>query len=237
MINYHPTEAVLKEFVAGTLPASVAIVVASHVDMCEQCQSLVGKLTEQAAMSAFDTTKGFGFDQTNDEIEMEALSFDSEQPEWDISLGMLEKITSQPVEKQPELPVTVTEIEVSGTRVALPRAMKSLSLKEWQGIGKISRARLNLDDDERRMSLLHIAKGGNVPQHTHKGYEITLLLSGSFDDEMGHYVAGDFIWLDSKHTHNPVTEEGCVCLTVSSDALRFTQGVSQLINPLGKLIY
>ena len=113
---------------------------------------------------------------------------------------MLETITAQPVEQASILPVTVTEIEVSNTRVTLPRAIRSISLKEWQGIGKISRARLKLDDDERRMSLLHIAKGGNVPQHTHQGYEITLLLEGSFEDEMGSYQAGDFIWLDGKHT-------------------------------------
>ncbi|MDB1125604.1 ChrR family anti-sigma-E factor [Vibrio algarum] len=250
MINYHPSEAVLKEFVAGTLPASVAIVVASHVEMCDECQSLVSQLTAQVAMEVFDVQEetlniedfDFNFDESELEVEsLETQSFNAQlfetQPQSVASLDMLEAITAQPVEKTATLPVTVKEIEVSGTRVALPRAMKSISLKEWQGIGKISRARLNLDDDERRMSLLHIAKGGNVPQHTHKGYEITLLLEGSFEDEMGSYHAGDFIWLDGKHTHNPMTQEGCVCLTVSSDALRFTQGVSQLINPLGKLIY
>ncbi|UGA56585.1 ChrR family anti-sigma-E factor [Vibrio sp. VB16] len=237
MINYHPSEAVLKEFVAGDLPVSVSVVVASHVEMCSECQSLVSQFTEKAAMDAFDVNEETlsieEFDFSFDELGIDIVT----QQEETVSLEMLETITAQPVEQAPILPVTVTEIEVSNTRVTLPRAIRSISLKEWQGIGKISRARLKLDDDERRMSLLHIAKGGNVPQHTHKGYEITLLLEGSFEDEMGSYKAGDFIWLDGKHTHNPMTKEGCVCLTVSSDALRFTQGVSKLINPLGKLIY
>ena len=104
-------------------------------------------------------------------------------------------------------------------------------------LGKISRARLDFEDDAHHTSLLHIDKDGQVPCHTHKGFEITLLLEGSFEDEMGVYNKGDFIWLDGNHTHQPATKEGCVCLTVSSDALYFTKGVSQLFNPLGKYIY
>jgi putative transcriptional regulator len=64
-----------------------------------------------------------------------------------------------------------------------------------------------------------------------------LLLQGSFEDEMGTYHAGDFIWLNGKHIHQPVTKTGCVCLTVSSDAIRFVKGVSQLLNPIGQFIY
>lgn len=235
MIKYHPSEAVLKEFVAGDLPVSVSVVVASHVEMCNECQSLVSQFTEKAAMDAFDV-KEESLSIENFDFSFDDADIDTQQQDMAL-LEMFEAITDQPVEHTPVLPVTVTEIEISNTRVTLPRAIRSISLKEWQGIGKISRARLKLDDEERRMSLLHIAKGGNVPHHTHKGYEITLLLEGSFEDELGSYHAGDFIWLDGKHTHNPMTKEGCVCLTVSSDALRFTQGVSKLINPLGKLIY
>jgi putative transcriptional regulator len=64
-----------------------------------------------------------------------------------------------------------------------------------------------------------------------------LLLEGSFEDEMGSYHEGDFIWLDGKHTHNPVTKEGCLCLTVASDSLHFTQGLTKMLNPIGKFIY
>ncbi len=252
MIKHHPSHTVLQQFVDGSLPASVSVIVASHVEMCPQCQELVHQLTELAAADAFDMEiPSAGFDYSDQEQSQPSVVFedfitDLVDSSNDISIdkindsaeaAMLAKITNQPVENATTLPKTITEIEVSGQRIALPNAIKSLTLKEWQGLGKISRARINLNDETRRTSLLHIDKGGSVPHHTHKGFEITLLLQGSFEDEMGTYQAGDFIWLSDEHTHNPVTQEGCVCLTVSSDALHFTQGVSQLFNPLGKLIY
>ena len=228
MINYHPSKAVLKEFVAGNMPVSISLIIASHVEMCRECQILVESLTEEAALQAFDMhEEQSGMNDFEGYADECLLGVESD--------NILNAIVVESAEQQilPEL----IDIEVQATKVTLPRALNSISLTEWQGVGKISRARLNIEDAERRMSLLHIAKNGKVPPHTHKGYEITLLLQGSFEDEMGQYQAGDFIWLDGSHTHHPVTHEGCICLTVSSDALHFTQGISQLFNPLGKLIY
>ena len=136
-----------------------------------------------------------------------------------------------------EVVVEAQQETVSNTTFTIPRALNSVARKDWLNLGKISRARLDFDDESHHTSLLHIDKDGQVPCHTHKGFEITLLLEGSFEDEMGVYNKGDFIWLDGEHTHQPATKEGCVCLTVSSDALYFTKGVSQLFNPLGKYIY
>ena len=79
MINYHPSEAVLKEFVAGDLPVSVSVVVASHVEMCSECQSLVSQFTEKAAMDVFDvneeTLSTEEFDFSFDESGIETQSF------------------------------------------------------------------------------------------------------------------------------------------------------------------
>lgn len=232
MIKYHPTLAVLQQFAQGSLPVSVSVVVAAHVEMCPECQECVAALTEKLAESELGTENALAM--APDLNDFSGFS-DSEDAE-DMAL-MIAAITDMPVDEEVSLPKTVTELDVSGKRISLPRSMSSIALKEWSGLGKLSRSRLDLDDGELRASLLHIDKGGSVPCHTHKGFEITLLLDGSFTDEMGHYQKGDFVWLDGDHTHQPVTEEGCVCLTVSSDAIRFTQGVSQLFNPIGKLIY
>lgn len=253
MIKHHPTSNVLSGFVAGDLPASVAIIVASHVELCSDCAKHVQQLTEQAAMQAFDINEEDSW--LNQQVQLTEAQFINHTPssdehgattqrqltsetggDWD-SVSMIDAITASPAQVKSAVAQTVTEIEVAGQRISLPRAMKSIGLREWQGLGKLSRARLALDDDELRASLLHIDKGGSVPCHTHKGFEITLLLQGSFDDEMGHYAAGDFIWLDGEHTHQPITQEGCVCLTVSSNAIHFTQGMSQLLNPIGRFIY
>lgn len=234
MIKYHPTEAVLAQFSTGDLPASVSVVVASHVEMCPQCQAQVAAMTARAAQAVLDDPRDgehLTGDQFTDDQQDDENGLDSDD------LAMLDRITELEIEPPQSLSNTAANIEVAGLSIPQPRALKSVALKEWQGIGKLSRCRLALDDQQLRASLLHIEKGGSIPSHTHKGFEITLLLQGSFDDEMGHYQAGDFIWLDGEHTHNPVTEEGCICLTVSSDAIHFTQGMSQLFNPIGKFIY
>ena len=121
--------------------------------------------------------------------------------------------------------------------ISLPRVFNQIPLKSWNKLGDISRSRLDLNEEPLRSSLLNIAPYGEVPNHTHKGFELTLLLDGSFSDEMGKYYPGDFIWLDSEHTHSPKTTEGCLCYTVSDDALKFTQGLTKLLNPIGGFIY
>ncbi|WP_017092418.1 ChrR family anti-sigma-E factor [Vibrio splendidus] len=236
MIKHHPNVAILKDFVDGTLADSVSLIVSSHVELCEHCQQQVSMLTAQAADSVFESdTSAFESDTSGLQLsdsEMDAFLSDDGEFDFD-AIAQITADSSQAIEVTPE----VQQVTVADTTFTIPRALNSVARKDWMNLGKISRARLDFDDEAHHTSLLHIDKDGQVPCHTHKGFEITLLLEGSFEDEMGVYNKGDFIWLDGDHTHQPATKEGCVCLTVSSDALYFTKGVSQLFNPLGKYIY
>ena len=236
MIKHHPNSAILKDFVDGTLADSVSLIVSSHVELCEHCQQQVSMLTAQAADSVFESdTSAFESDTSGLQLsdsEMDAFLSDDGEFDFD-AIAQITADSSQAIEVTPE----VQQVTVADTTFTIPRALNSVARKDWMNLGKISRARLDFDDEAHHTSLLHIDKDGQVPCHTHKGFEITLLLEGSFEDEMGVYNKGDFIWLDGDHTHQPATKEGCVCLTVSSDALYFTKGVSQLFNPLGKYIY
>ncbi|MEZ8415542.1 ChrR family anti-sigma-E factor [Vibrio splendidus] len=236
MIKHHPNAAILKDFVDGTLADSVSLIVSSHVELCQHCQQQVSMLTAQAANSVFESDTSAFESVTSglqlSDSEMDAFLSDDEEFDFD-AIDQITADSSQAIEMTPE----VQQVTVADTTFTIPRALNSVARKDWMNLGKISRARLDFDDEAHHTSLLHIDKDGQVPCHTHKGFEITLLLEGSFEDEMGVYNKGDFIWLDGDHTHQPATKEGCVCLTVSSDALYFTKGVSQLFNPLGKYIY
>ncbi|MEZ8046346.1 ChrR family anti-sigma-E factor [Vibrio sp. 10N.237.312.C02] len=236
MIKHHPNAAILKDFVDGNLADSVSLIVSSHVELCAHCQKQVSMLTAQAADSVFESdTSAFENDTAGlklSDSEMDAFLADDEEFDFD-AIDQITADSSQAIEVTPE----VQQVTVADTTFTIPRALNAVARKDWLNLGKISRARLDFDDESHHTSLLHIGKDGQVPCHTHKGFEITLLLEGSFEDEMGVYNKGDFIWLDGDHTHQPATKEGCVCLTVSSDALYFTKGVSQLFNPLGKYIY
>lgn len=238
MIKYHPTTEILTDFVTGELPDSLSLIVSSHVEMCEQCQAEVKRLTELAATNSFGSDEVIADELIENQVNA-VLHGDDDITDTDFDMSLIDSITS---DERLDMVVASQEhtpqlIKVADTEFELPRALNQVVRKDWLNLGKISRARLDFEDGDHHTSLLHIDKDGAVPCHTHKGFEITLLLEGSFEDEMGEYHKGDFIWLDGEHTHQPFTKEGCVCLTVSSDALYFTKGVSQLFNPIGKFIY
>ncbi len=229
MIKHHPKFELLQSFVEGDLPASLAAGIAIHADMCSLCQRQINQLTEQVAEASFEQNFLHKFVVDNDEdlAEIAELDFDE----------IIEKITANDeLESKHELR-DERAIDFKGMQYVLPKTLRNMALGKTAQIGKLSRARVLLDEGEIHTNLLHIGPGGAIPQHTHKGFELTLLLAGTFADEQGEYVEGDFIMLDKRHQHQPATEHGCLCYTVANDALHFTQGINKLLNPIGSFIY
>jgi len=246
MITHHPTHELLNAFVAGELPASLSAAIAVHAELCPICAENIAHLTDEFAANVFasDTTTYNSPKtlHTNTHVSMKdlsentgvsALNNTSATPHY---ASMIDAITNDEAITHTKTPEPL-EVEIKGSSYQLPTPLRSISMMGWQKLGKLSRARLNLNEGSLHSSLLHIEKGGGVPSHTHKGFELTLLLEGSFEDEMGSYVKGDFIWLTNKNVHTPHTNEGCLCYTVADDALQFTQGLSKLLNPIGAFIY
>jgi putative transcriptional regulator len=220
MTKHHPTKMLLESYVAGELPASLSAAISIHQEMCLSCSEQIDLLTQQQAEHTFSSE--------HDSMGKETLLPDFSE--------MIEAIVSdEGIEETTTLDLKV--LEIKGKPFTLPRALTHMDLGRWVNLGKISRAKLDLNEGERHSHLLYIEPNGVIPKHTHKGIELTLLLEGSFSDEMGEYHAGDFIVLDGNHHHQPMTNTGCLCLTVVDDALRFTEGVSKLLNPIGSYIY
>lgn len=230
MIKHHPTFELLKSFVDGDLPASLSAGIAIHADMCPTCQHQIAQLTEQVAEANFEFEAAFLdrfiVDDGDEIADMPAISFEQ----------MIDNITSTDEIIEPTVSAE-KHITFNEQSYVLPSALNNMQLGKTAHVGKLSRARLQLDEDEIHTSLLHIEPGGGVPEHTHKGFELTLLLDGSFDDENGHYEKGDFIMLSGDQQHHPISTEGCLCYTVANDALHFTQGINKLLNPIGSFIY
>lgn len=224
MIKYHPDNAFLQSFATGDLPASLAAAASIHCEMCSTCQQTVQSYTQQAASDSFDDsdfeTNGIAAEANmlgDMEAMIDAITVDEEQ---DFTPGAQYK-----------------SIEVRGRTFELPRALVNTPLGKWSSLGKLSRSRLDMTEGDIRASLLLIEPGGTVPEHTHKGFELTLIIDGHFQDEFDRYGPGDFLMLDHQHTHNPQTDTGCLCYTVSNDAQYFTKGLNRLVNPLGYFIY
>ncbi|QFI36949.1 transcriptional regulator [Moritella marina ATCC 15381] len=225
MIKYHPSHELLDTFVTGQLPASFSAAIAMHVELCDTCRNKVAQLESKHANNTFNTP-------VHDEC---ALTADMLFNDWEMD-SLINAITDD--SESIDIAVTMPQsISFNNTEYQLPRALQHIALGKQLSVGKLTRSRLELNEGDIHTSLLHIQAGGLIPNHTHKGSELTLLLEGSFEDEMGTYNKGDFILLDSAHTHSPMTKHGCLCYTVVDSPLRFTEGVAKILNPLGNFIY
>lgn len=238
MIKHHPSFELIQSFVSGDLPASLAAGIAIHADMCPQCQKQIAQLTEQVAEANFE--QNFLHKFVVDDGDLAGVEECLNELDDDLSDLLFDDMISDITENDdiaPTVEVTPTIIEMKGHQYTLPKTISRVDFGKTTQIGKLARARAQLDEGEIHTSLLHIDPGGSVPEHTHNGFELTVLLEGSFSDEKGEYVKGDFIMLDKRHQHHPMSENGCLCYTVANDSLHFTQGINKLLNPIGAFIY
>jgi putative transcriptional regulator len=228
MIKHHPKLELIQRFVNGELPASLSAGIAIHADMCSECQQHISHLTEQLSYASFEevTLDKFIVDEAGRVENFDDASF--EQAIAAITESSNIDIIEPTIEKN---------ITFKDKVYSLPSVLNNMAVGKTASIGKLARARIQLDENEIHSSLLHIEPGGSVPVHTHNGFELTVLIAGEFSDEAGEYVPGDFIMLDSNHQHHPVSEKGCLCFTVANDSLHFTQGINKLLNPIGTFIY
>ncbi len=73
------------------------------------------------------------------------------------------------------------------------------------------------------LQLIKAAPGASVPDHTHGGSELTLVLRGALVDETGTYHPGDVADLDESVQHTPVADSvaGCVCVIANEQPTQF----------------
>ncbi|HEX5791804.1 MAG TPA: ChrR family anti-sigma-E factor, partial [Rheinheimera sp.] len=166
----------------------------------------------------------------------------ADHTDWDT---MLNTILAQP-EQAPADPVrhvsdnSSSSLIVAQREFTLPRALQRLAANhgKWLHLGGIATAKLPAGNDY-HVSLLYISKDTEVPQHTHLGLEMTLVLAGKIADENGEYCAGDLLINSPDDTHTPHTlpDEDCLCLSVLSAPLQFKKGLTRLLNPLQQFFY
>ncbi len=74
------------------------------------------------------------------------------------------------------------------------------------------------------VELFRIEPCARIPRHAHDGSEFTLVLSGGFSDERGHYGPGDVSVSGPGEVHQPVADADGVCyaLSVRDGQLHFT---------------
>jgi putative transcriptional regulator len=103
----------------------------------------------------------------------------------------------------------------------------------WRNYGAAAEIELPIKAPGYRTTLIRVRAGRQVPQHTHEGSELTVVLDGAFHDETGHYGRGDLVIADSSLDHRPMADEcrDCLCLAVTDAPLRLTGRFGRFLNP------
>ena len=224
MINSHPNDNLIKAFVEGMLPSADALLVSAHCDMCSQCLHKTRIFTDNAAKDVFATHDDVDSNIMREYVSMfESITFDD---------TLLDSIHT---EHKPRY------VTIEGRSFALPATLARFadSVGEWTHlVGKLWQASVDIGGDH-CAHFIFMEKGASVPEHTHKGNELTLVIQGQFADGITSYSSGDFIALNEKHTHSPTAQrhEGCLVFTILDEPLHFTSDWAQLVNPLSKLYF
>jgi putative transcriptional regulator len=85
--------------------------------------------------------------------------------------------------------------------------------------------------------LLYIPGGAAVPDHGHRGTELTLVLQGAFRDETDRFGVGDIEVATEDLEHKPVAEPGvaCICLAATDAPLKFNSMIPRMLQPLFRI--
>lgn len=199
-IKHHLTEALLMGYAAGTLPEAFNLVVATHISMCDECR---------AALAEYDAIGG--------EVMLDADPIALAEDSLLATMAL--------IEKGPALDAPARKPMQSGIFPA-PLAeyvQGDVADLKWRKMGGgVSQMILPTTKDA-SVRLLRIPAGTAVPDHGHRGTELTLVLQGAFRDEQDRFGAGDVEVANEDLHHTPIAEEGmdCICLAASDAPLKF----------------
>lgn len=89
------------------------------------------------------------------------------------------------------------------------------------------------DPSRGELRLIKVAPGQALPEHGHRGDEMTLVLRGAYSDASGVYKVGDVADLDEGVEHQPLADpvDGCICLIAVQGRLKFKSAIARIVQP------
>ena len=193
---------------AGMLDNALGVAVACHVEHCHQCQQQI---------QVFENFGGELIEESDDAT---------------LPSDLLGKVLAQlDTPEQPTPPLARHAGVPRALQRALPNGIEGV---KWRGMTRaIKECTLSFGDSGLQAKLYKIAAGKQLPEHTHKGQEYTVVLKGSFSDSAGHYRQGDFIRADTQVIHQPRAsdDQDCICFAVLDAPLKFSGLLGAFINP------
>ena len=205
-IKHHLTNQLLIGYSAGMLPEAFNLVVATHLSMCDTCR---------VAAQAYEAIGG------------SILDAEAQAPLNEDSLASTLAIISKgPIATKPAV------------NMDLPNPLGSyiggnLRDVKWRSVGMGVRQAVLKTSKSATARLLFIPAGAAVPDHGHRGTELTLVLKGAFRDETALFSAGDVEVANEDLNHTPIAEigEDCICLAATDAPLRFNSWIPRMAQP------
>lgn len=212
-IRHHLNEDILMAYSAGQLPEAFNLVVATHISLCDTCR---------ATLHAYDAVGGALLEESS------ALSMAADGLE-----ATLARIAAGP--RPAPAPVRPRGGVFPGP---LHDAVGGdLAAVRWRPIGMGVRQAILPAQGPATVRLLSIPAGQGVPDHGHRGLEMTLVLRGAFRDQSNRFGRGDVEIATDALEHTPVAEPGddCICLAATDAPLRFNSMLPRLLQPLFRI--
>lgn len=212
-IRHHPNDATLLAYAAGGLAQSLSVLTATHLAMCPRCRARVAD-AESAGGTLLAATPP---------QPMRAGSLAAVMARLD---GATDRVVDRPH-------ACMSRLAPSPLGDLLPG---DLGKVRWWPLGPGIRQAF-AGREGGGIKMLRIAPGRSVPQHGHRGQELTLILSGSYSDETGRYQAGDIADMDSEIDHQPISDSDvdCVCVIAADAPLVFRGLVPRLMQPFVRI--
>jgi putative transcriptional regulator len=216
-IKHHLSDDLLIEYASGSLSEGWSLAVASHLSLCPECRRRLAAM-EGAAGALLEKVEQNG----------------NEDEAWSRFRTQAIDIRAEEIRPSPE--------KTQATAV-LPEPLRSyvggdLAELKWRALGRGAyQILIDTEDKETQVRLLRIPAGKPVPEHTHEGRELTLVLAGSFHDGEDLFARGDIEEADGDLLHTPTATPGedCICLAVTEAPLKFSSWIVRLVQPILKI--
>jgi len=216
-IRHHLPESVMAAYSAGTLPEAYSLVVACHVSICDACR---------ATLSSYDAVGGALLQDTDtvvisDDALAKTMALIAEMP-MDEPVG---KSAGSEV-RDPLFPQPLQDYVGGGVDDV-----------KWKRVGGGVRQAILADSEGATARLLYIPAGMAVPDHGHRGLELTMVLQGAFSDEVDRFKRGDVEVGNEDLEHTPIADAGedCICLAATDAPLVFNSFLPRLLQPFLKI--
>lgn len=204
MPAHHAPDDILIAYAAGSLGASETLLIACHLTLCAACRHIVADaeavgaavLAGAAGLADPAVTAGVSEDM------LAALLGRLDPPDGPVPTGpVANPLTSSLADPRGHIPAPLFGLTGDLDKVSWRRMFPGIHALDLPALG-----------DGKLVKVHRFAAGMRVPEHDHPGLEATLVLSGGFTDDDGHFLRGDLSMRDHTRPHEQRIDPGEPCV-------------------------